>query len=133
MLLISVCTKRCNHPSTLLSECKKTPKNCNAHKRKKPVSMCILPRGIQGTVIPDVELSLLVIRLGRGHSQMVNGRPGAGLAVADGQESVFLSPGEQAEFQRVYFFSLTVLNRNSVLNIEEFSSMNKIFTSLKFS
>ena len=95
--------------------------------------MCILPRGIQGTVIPDVELSLLVIRLGRGHSQMVNGRPGAGLAVADGQESVFLSPGEQAELQWVYFFSLTVLNRNSVLNIEEFSSMNKIFTSLKFS
>ena len=120
-------------PQPCFLNAKKPSKNCNAHKRKKPVSMCLLPRGIQGIVIPDVELSLLVVRLRRGHSQMVNGRLGAGLTVAHGQENVFLNPGEQAELQWVYFFSFTVLNRNSVLNIEEFSSMNKIFTSLKFS
>ena len=83
--------------------------------------MCLLPRGIQGILIPDIELSLLVVRLRRGYSQMVNGRLGAGLTVAHGQENVFLNPGEPAELQWVYFFSFTVLNRNSVLNIEKFS------------
>lgn len=72
--------------------------------------MCLLTRGIQGILIPDVELSLLVVRL-RGHSQMVNGRLGAGLTVAHGQENVFLNPGSRLNFSGFYFFSFTVLNR----------------------
>ena len=35
MLLISVCTKRSNHPSTLLSECKKTLKKLQCSQKKK--------------------------------------------------------------------------------------------------
>lgn len=51
---------------------------------------------------------------------MVDDRLGAGRTVAHGQENVFLNPGEKAELQWVHFFSFTVLNLNSVLNIEEF-------------
>lgn len=76
---------------------------------------------MQGSVeIPNAELSMLVIRLRRGHSQMVNDRLCAGLTVAYSQENVFLNPGEKAEPQWVYFLIFTILKLNSVLNIEEY-------------
>lgn len=77
---------------------------------------------MQGIVaIPNIELSQLVVRLRRGHSQMVKDRLWAGVTVAHGQENVFLNPGEKTECQWVYFFFFTVLKLNSVLNIKEYS------------
>lgn len=74
-------------------------------------------------VIPNSELSLLVICLGRGHGEMVNDGLWAGLTVAYGQEDVFLDPGEKAELQWIYFLIFTILKLNSVLNIEEYPRM----------
>lgn len=94
---------------------------------------------MQGSVaIPDTELSVVVIHLGRGHSQMVNDRLYAGRTMAYSQENVFLNPGEKAELQRVSFLIFTILKLNSVLNIEEYlnelsDNMNKALISLRFS
>ena len=66
-----------------------------------------------------MELPVLVIRLRRGHSQMVNGRLRAGRTVAYSQENVFLNPGDKAELQCVYFLIFTILKLKSVLNIEQ--------------
>lgn len=81
---------------------------------------------------------MLIIRLGRGQSQMVNDRLCAGRTVAYSQENVFLNPGEKAELQRVSFLIFTILKLNSVLNIEEYlnefrNNMNKALISLRFS
>lgn len=76
---------------------------------------------IQGSVaIPDTELSLLVPGVSRSHSQMVNDRLWAGLAVADSQENIIFNPGEKTELQGIYLLILTVIKLNSVLNIEEY-------------
>lgn len=67
--------------------------------------------------IPNIELSVLVIRFRRHHGQMVNDRLWAGGTVAYSQENVFLNPGEKAEPQWVYFLIFAILKLNSVLNI----------------
>lgn len=73
--------------------------------------------------------SQMAVCLRRGHSQKVNDRPRAGLAVAYGQEGVFLDPGEKAELQWVYFLIFTILKLNSVLNIENMQNVNKTFNT----
>ena len=40
MLLISVCTKRSNHPSTLLSECKKKTQKTAMLTKEKSLYLC---------------------------------------------------------------------------------------------
>lgn len=69
------------------------------------------------TLIPNSELSLLVICLTRDHGETVNDGLWAGRTVVYSQEDIFLDPGEKAELQWIYFLIFTILKLNSVLNI----------------
>lgn len=70
--------------------------------------------------IPDIQLSLFLIPLRTGHSQMVNDGLWAGVTVAYGQESVTFNPGEKSKLQWAYILLLFLVPKlNPVSNIKE--------------